>query len=91
MSGVTRAVRLLSTLHASKTQIQNGKTSIDDIAKSTIFSPQHFPKFLSVSMVLSGYAGWTLMDNIRASNNKNRTSYYEVSVNVPKQTSIAST
>ena len=81
MSNVTRAVRLLSTLHASKTQIQNGKTSIDDIAKSTIFSPQHFPKFLSVSMVLSGYVGWTIMDNIRASNNS-RSTHYEVSVPV---------
>ena len=70
MSQVSRAVRLLSTLHASRSNIQTGRTTMDDILKATIFSPQHFPKFLSVSMVLSGYAGWHFMEHIRTTNSK---------------------
>ena len=77
MSHVSRAVRLLSTLHASRSNMQNGRTTMDDILKATIFSPQHFPKFLSVSMVLSGYAGCHFMDTIRTSNSK-RERLYEV-------------
>lgn len=50
---VTRAVRLLSTVHASVTH-----------TRSNLFTPEHFPKFLAVMSVSSGLAGFFFMDGL---------------------------
>ena len=67
VSVVSRAVRLLSSLHAARNGLRNGQTSIDDVMKATIFSKQHFPKFLIVSMTMSGYLGFSFMESFRNS------------------------
>jgi hypothetical protein len=60
MAPVTRAVRLLRNFHSSM-RSTNGET----ILSRTIFSEQHFPKFLAVACVVSSVAGFQTMEYVR--------------------------
>jgi hypothetical protein len=57
---ITRAVRFMSNIH-SHLRSTNGET----ILNRTIFSEQHFPKFLAVACVVSTVGGFYTMDYIR--------------------------
>ena len=67
---VTRAVRFLSTMHNTTAAVRAGEKSMDEIVKATIFSPQHFPKFLALSCSISGLAGFHYMNVVRDSVHK---------------------
>eukprot|EP00568_Trieres_chinensis_P011808 CAMPEP_0183304604 /NCGR_PEP_ID=MMETSP0160_2-20130417/9639_1 /TAXON_ID=2839 ORGANISM="Odontella Sinensis, Strain Grunow 1884" /NCGR_SAMPLE_ID=MMETSP0160_2 /ASSEMBLY_ACC=CAM_ASM_000250 /LENGTH=108 /DNA_ID=CAMNT_0025467689 /DNA_START=156 /DNA_END=482 /DNA_ORIENTATION=+ len=55
MDPVSRAVRLLSTVHSAKKLGVRG-------AATAAFTPRHFPKFLGGTMLLSGLAGYVWME-----------------------------
>jgi hypothetical protein len=57
---IIRAVRFLGNVH-SNLRSANGET----ILSRTIFSEQHFPKFLAVVCVASTVFGFELMEYIR--------------------------
>jgi hypothetical protein len=57
---VTRAVRFMCNIH-SNLRSTNGET----ILTRTIFSEQHFPKFLAVACVVSTVGGFQTMEYIR--------------------------
>ncbi|CAB9517661.1 expressed unknown protein [Seminavis robusta] len=58
---VIRAVQTLSAAHGTGRALRTGKTSIGQLANATIWSPQHFPKFLGFTMLSSGVAGFNFM------------------------------
>jgi hypothetical protein len=57
---IIRAVRFLGNVH-SNLRSANGET----ILSRTIFSEQHFPKFLAVACVVSSVVGFQTMEYIR--------------------------
>jgi|UPI000581A6FF hypothetical protein len=66
MAPVTRAVRFLSTLHSSLSSLQLRQRS-GSLLQRTFYNPDHFPKFLGVSMLLSGIMGYRFMGSIQQS------------------------
>jgi hypothetical protein len=65
MAPITRAVRFLSTIHTNVSNLRSGNVTYNGLARKTILSSDHFPKFLGAWMLLSVYAGWATMDSIR--------------------------
>jgi hypothetical protein len=61
-SPIMRAVRLMSTVHASVSSVRSAA-----LLRSTVFSPDHFPKFLAVISLASGVAGYQFMGQINRS------------------------
>jgi hypothetical protein len=57
---IIRAVRFLGNVH-SNLRSANGET----ILSRTIFSEQHFPKFLAVACVVSSVVGFQTMEYVR--------------------------
>ncbi len=67
ISNVSRAVRFVSTVHGTTSALRRGEKSVEAIIRSTVFSPQYFPKFLGVTMVCSFLGGYTYMETLRRS------------------------
>lgn len=59
-SRVTQAVRMMSTLHSNISTIRQ-----EGALRRTIFSREHFPKFLIVINAFSCYVGYSFMDRIQ--------------------------
>lgn len=67
---VGKAVRFFSTVHGTSVAMRvaatgGQKNGLEDLARKTFFSPEHFPKFLACSMTLSGVAGYQYMNHIK--------------------------
>jgi hypothetical protein len=62
---ITRAVRLMSSVHGTTMAVRTGEKTADDVARATIFSPKYFPAFLACSMTISGIAGYNCMEGLR--------------------------
>jgi hypothetical protein len=62
---VIRAVHMLSAAHGTSIALRTGRTSIGQLADASIWSKQHFPKFLGATMLMSGVAGWNFMGYLR--------------------------
>lgn len=60
---VLKAVRLIGSIHEGVALLARGQISL--LLSRTVFSPQHFPKFLGSSMALSGVAGYSYMQSIQ--------------------------
>ena len=61
---ITRMVHMLSEAHSAKESVRAGNKSMHELARRTIFSRRHFPKFLAFSMTASGFAGWFYMASV---------------------------
>ncbi|KAG7360470.1 hypothetical protein IV203_035569 [Nitzschia inconspicua] len=65
---ISQAVRFMSTFHGTAHAIKRGDISkMDDVVRSTVFSPQHFPKFLGTTMVFSFFGGFYWMESLKES------------------------
>lgn len=66
---ISNAVRLMSTFHGTTHAIlkRGDMTKMDDVVRSTVFSPQHFPKFLGGTMIFSFFGGFFWMESIKKS------------------------
>ncbi len=60
-SRVTQAVRMMSSLHSNISSIRR-----EGALRRTIFSREHFPKFLLVINVFSCYAGYSFMERVHS-------------------------
>jgi hypothetical protein len=65
---ISKAVRFMSTFHGTAHALKRGDMSkMDDVVRSTVFSPQHFPKFLGTTMVFSFFGGFFWMESLKKS------------------------
>eukprot|EP00980_Cylindrotheca_fusiformis_P020992 scaffold7987_cov200-Cylindrotheca_fusiformis.AAC.21 len=64
-SSVARTVRFLSSVHGTAASIRGGEKTMEEVARSKVFSPRHFPAFLAVVTATSGVAGFTFMNHLR--------------------------
>jgi hypothetical protein len=56
-------VHMLSTAHGTQVAMRTGQTSFGHVARRVVFSREHFPKFLALTMVTSGFAGFFYMQS----------------------------
>ena len=57
---------MLSAVHGTSAALRSGKTSFGKLANASIFSKEHFPKFLGSGMLFSGWCGWQFMGFIHS-------------------------
>ena len=61
---ITRLIQLLSSAHDNSMSAITGKMSWGDLARSTILTQRHFPKFLVFTMASSGLIGFYSMEYV---------------------------
>lgn len=69
---ISKTVRLLSRMHKTTNSIIAGEKRLEEI----VFSPEHFKKFLAVSMTTSCLAGFYATTQIRQSRAMNSAQVY---------------
>ena len=62
---VIRAVQRLSAAHARGMELWTGRTTVGELVDTTVWSKQHFPKFLVAVVLTAGTAGNCFMGYLR--------------------------
>ena len=62
-TALTRAVRTMSSFHRTAEALRSREKTVDEVLRSKVFSPENFPRVLSVSIWIatlefSGLLGW---------------------------------
>mmetsp|Transcript_26601 Transcript_26601/g.62491 ORF Transcript_26601/g.62491 Transcript_26601/m.62491 type:complete len:117 (+) Transcript_26601:362-712(+) len=65
---LTRAVRSMSSVHRTAEALRKRERTVDDVLRSTVFSPENFPRILTISIAVStakfyGSLGWRYYSN----------------------------
>ncbi|KAI2501244.1 hypothetical protein MHU86_13188 [Fragilaria crotonensis] len=64
-SPLTRFLQTVSSIHSMRMSVRAGKTTTAQAVGEVLFSREHFPKFLTATMALSGLTGYFTMDYIQ--------------------------
>lgn len=65
MSALVKTIRLFHSVHGTSMAIRNGEKPVEEAIRKVAFHPQNFPAFLTLTCLVSGVAGFELMESIR--------------------------
>ena len=64
---VIRAVQRLSAAHARGVDLWTGRTTVGELVDTSVWTKEHFPKFLALITLTAGCAGNSFMGHLRRS------------------------
>jgi predicted nuclease of restriction endonuclease-like RecB superfamily len=65
MASLTRFVQTMTSMYSTAKLVRAGKATASQVVGEIVFAPDHFPKFLTVTMMLSGLTGYFTMEYIQ--------------------------